>query len=164
MAHKPHTTSHPGARPVALLKLRPPGLHTERSGELRVIQQSNGPARMFGLWPQRVGQIRMARRGLLVAARQPNPSRAQHLTALPQSLRLESRGPICPQGSPKQSDLMITTTIATSVDSGATPDSDDTHLNSNFFLAANVFLVFARARESDQCKCKEKFRYIQFLT
>jgi hypothetical protein len=44
---------------------------------------------------------------------------------------------------------MITTTIATSVDSGATPDSD-THLNSNFFLAANVFLVFARARESDR--------------
>jgi hypothetical protein len=105
--------------------------------------------RACGLWPQRVGQIRMARRGLLVAARQPNPSRAQHLTALPQSLRLESRGPICPQGSPKQSNLMITTTIATSVDSGATPDSD-THLNSNFFLAANVFLVFARARESDR--------------
>ena len=89
MAHKPHTTSHPGARPVALLKLRPPGLHKERSGELRVIQQSNGPARMFGLWPQRVGQIRMARRDLLaVTARQPNPSRAHHLTALPQSLRL----------------------------------------------------------------------------
>ena len=49
-----------------------------------------------------------------------------------QSLRLESRGPICPQGLQKTKQIEL---FVISVDSGATPDSDTRQL---FFLLPTV--------------------------
>eukprot|EP01046_Picozoa_sp_COSAG06_P020306 COSAG06_NODE_1482_length_9317_cov_8.315578_2_plen_176_part_00 len=54
----------------------------------------------------------------------------------PLSLRLESRGPICPQGRLQHKKQSITMqTIVISVDSGATPDSDALQVSFSFLVS-----------------------------